>query len=173
MGRTSYSCLFISLWGPPHLQLQEVHHQHPRSQRSSPPTPLVMFCKEKRIKWDSTSQYYYYWPQWQIQPIALSIAVPEDGAQLPGLSGLTVAVLRAAGGKVRAALRPGQISRVSPEGRSRTAAQASTKAQEWADLPSPHQQQGRCLTWRCLQILLSCSHIFYNWQSSMCWNDDR
>ena len=154
-----------------HLLLQEVHHPHPRYQRSSPPTLLVMSFKEKRIKWGSTSQYY--WPQWQIQPIALSIAVPEDGAQLPGLSGLTVAVLWAAGGKVRAALRPGQISRVSPEGRSRTAAQASTKAQEWVDPPSPHQQQGRCLTWRCLQLLLSYPHIFYNWQISMCWNDDR
>ena len=69
-------------------------------------------------------------PQWQIQPVALSIAVSEDGAQLPGLPGLTVAVLGAAGSKVRAALRPGQVSRLRPEGRGGAAAQTSAEPQE-------------------------------------------
>ena len=85
-------------------------------------------------------------PERQVQPVALSVAVPEDGAELPGLPGLTVAVLRAAGGEVRAAVGPGQVGRVRPEGRGGAAAQTSARAQERVDCGTAHQDQGQALT---------------------------
>ena len=102
-------------------------------QLTAQPTRLVMFCNVCcPLDW-LLSPALSQLPQWQIQSITLSIAVPEDCAQLPGLPSLAVAVLRAARGPVRAAVRPGQVSRVRPEGGRRAAAQTPPRPQQGAD----------------------------------------